>query len=437
MNITPDNKKGDSFNEVDVICDVRDFEGNIDSSNDLFPLWQEISPTLVGESAEIGRQITVNLSQGQVLLTILQNSGVSVFRDDTLVNVRDLLRSPTIRYPCRIHRESGENVYGPYRCVECARLKQPERICEIHAHRLKNAQRAYCPDHLPSCSCGNTHCRATATFICERCKQQFGDHFERHYPNDDTRLLCDRCYRFLFERCSHSGCNRPGRSKCAWFENGKLCDNPLCSRHSSQLKIWLAHNRGITLCDYHARNLVNAQPDNIIMMMLLADPPSRRVRHLLWNPYRLRRIINKKRNRKLSFGDIYNALLSTRRLVQNITPEWLGDDESKRHERKVEWIGQNYEKMVEEMVNVVHEVPRLESNFLRSIQEFYSYNNPRVLDYILNLEIVDLYRRPNRDPEYVVEVSVVPNTKGLFIGRGGAYIKEIQNRLNVRINLEE
>jgi transcription termination factor NusB len=175
----------------------------------------------------------------------------------------------------------------------------------------------------------------------------------------------------------------------------------------------------------------------MIMMMLLADPPSRRVRHLLWNPYRLRRIINKKRDRQLSFQDVYSALLSTRNLVQNITPEWLGDEESRRHERKAEWVGQNYQKMVEEMANVVNEVPRLESNFSRTIRDFYTDNHPRAVANILNVEIVDLYKRPNKDPQYVVEVSIVPNTKGMFIGRGGAYMKEIQNRLNVRINFEE
>lgn len=203
------------------------------------------------------------------------------------------------------------------------------------------------------------------------------------------------------------------------------------------MKIWLAHNRGITLCEHHARSIGNARPENMIMMMLLADPPSRRVRHLLWNPYRLRRIINKKRDRQLSFQDVYSALLSTRNLVQNITPEWLGDEESRRHERKAEWVGQNYQKMVEEMANVVNEVPRLESNFSRTIRDFYTDNHPRAVANILNVEIVDLYKRPNKDPQYVVEVSIVPNTKGMFIGRGGAYMKEIQNRLNVRINFEE
>jgi hypothetical protein len=172
MSITHENQRGDILNEVDLICDVRDYVGNIDSTHDLFPLWQEISPGLLGESTEVGRQISVNSSKGQVLLTIIINNGLTTFKDDTLVNIRDLLRSPTIRYPCRIHQQGGVNIYGPYRCVECARLRQTERICESHVHRLKNAQRAYCPDHLPSCSCGHANCRAPATFICERCKKE-------------------------------------------------------------------------------------------------------------------------------------------------------------------------------------------------------------------------------------------------------------------------
>jgi len=424
--------------EIDIICDVRDLEGEIEGAEDLYPIWELFAQDLVGMQLSTGQQVTLSSPQGTVVLTVVDAHGVSQVSDGTLFNVIDLWRSPTILYPCRVCREQGQKAYGPFRCTRCEEENKPERLCEKHAYFLKNAQTAYCPDHIPSCEC-RPGCPERATFRCERCHRLFGDHFETTHPKDSTTLLCQRCYRYLFERCNAHGCGRLGKSKCAYLvRDGQLCNVPLCPKHSFQWKIWLPHNRGVTLCEHHARNLPSTPPQDMFLMMLLADPPSWRVRHLLWNPYRLRRIVNRERAQKMRFDQVWRALDSISTRVHSITPDWFQEEESERVERKIQWIHQNYERMREEMANAMQEFPHLQAQLLSQIKAFYQaelgWDAP---GHILDLEIEDCYKRPGIEPRYRISLQITPGYKGRFIGRGGVVIRKLQDSLNLSVNIQD
>jgi transposase-like protein len=177
----------------------------------------------------------------------------------------------------------------------------------------------------------------------------------------------------------------------------------------------------VTLCERHASRLGSTSPSDLLFMMLAATPPSPRVRNRIYNPYRLRRIINRNRSNPISFGDLYHALEPIESAVKT-----LG-----------RWPTKNYKKMRERIARTLQKIPDLESKFLSQVKDFYREElGRRYANQILGLDIEDCYRHPRRPTRYRVAVRISGTNKGRFIGRGGAIVQKLESRFDLSVDIQ-
>jgi len=409
---------------VELIIDLRRFSESADTLEKVERLWRQISPTLVGKSVTNGTSISLDLPAGTIALWIVNANGILHVADDTGFYVVDVLRSPKLLYLCSV---CGE--YGPLRCIKCEEDGRETRLCSKHAHIIKDELSAYCPDHIPTCNCRDG-CHEKAVFRCRSCartnrqRSLYGDHFHKEHPKDPDVDYCHRCYQWKFERCQASGCNRIGRSKCHYQtrEMSEPCNAPSCTDHSYQWKIWGPHNRGVTLCERHQGILISTEPVDLIFLILTAKAPfARRGRyHFMPNPFRLRRLINRNRVNTLNFTQLEYVLKSIEPLVVN----W-----GKNAER-------NYRVIMKSFTETMGSLDGLEREFLDKVRAFYQNRvGWDAASQIQGLQIQDRFSKPGENPKYRIRL-IVTGEKGRLIGRGGAYVNELRNSLNLEIDLD-
>lgn len=402
---------------VNVICDLRQFNMDVNDIGGIQTVWQQASDLLVGQSL-VGRQaVDVQLPQGKLVLWVVDTTPITQVNKDTYFNIVDVLRNPNLLYHCRV---CGK--YGPLRCGKCEEEKRPERLCSNCARFIKDELSAYCPDHTPVCS----DCGQQATFRCSRCHKLYGEHAHRHNPRDPDTDYCHRCYQVLFEQCVvcvEQGKFSLGKSKCAFktrtVENA--CAKPLCWEHSFQWKIWGPHNRGVTLCEHHKQHLGGTDVADLLYMMLTARAPfaQRGKRLSLPNPFRLRRIINRNRAVPLTFDQIGYAL----RLISSQVSDW--GDQAKR----------SYDYMFKTFSETVGGLTQVEMDLLAQVKSFYQRTvGWEAASQIVGLEIIDRFFKPGQPPRYRVRIQLGTANKGLYIGRNGTTINRLRSQLNIDVD---
>lgn len=398
---------------VDIICDLTGFKGQ----DDILAIWDQINKQLIGKNVSTNQKLDFSLPQGQVVICVIEQKDVTKVEENTQFNIIDVRRSPDLLFKCKFCKEErGEDVYGPYQCAECG-----ARLCEKHAHLLEGFWRSYCPEHKPICQCRH-ECQEPATFRCESCNRLFGEHFKEQHPKDDTINYCRNCWTLLFGQCSAPGCNRLGRSKCAYLirENGKIkrCNAPICPEHSYQWKILGPHNRGITLCKKHREQLSSTYPEYLLLMITAPQRFWWLRNRIFNNTYRLLRIINSALITPISYDELLKALVNMEDL--------LGELEEKRS-----WFQKNYWRIVERVRKDVAELPNIQLDILSKIKSFYQrelgYNS---VEQIIGLKIEDYYYLSKT---YRVVLHVTPMSIGRFIGKGGASTKKIKETLNLHV----
>lgn len=410
---------------VEFIFDLRQYSGRADSNDRIDTLWRQISPSLIGKPIKNGEAINLKISSESIGLWVIDTNGLSQVADDTEFRAVDVLRSPKLVYQCAV---CGE--YGPLRCVKCEEEKRETRLCSKHAHIIKDELSAYCAEHIPSCSCKD-NCKETAVFRCRSCartmkdrqRSLYGKHFHKTHPNDPDVDYCLRCYKRQFERCSSTGCNRPGRSKCQYqTRSGDPCGEPSCSDHGYQWKIWGPHNRGVNLCERHQGMLGVADPADLIFLILTARIPyvKRGRRYSMPNPFRLRRLVNRHRSSPLTFAQLEKVLKSLEPLV----PDW-----GRTAER-------NYSYMVKLFSETVENLDSMEQEFLGKVRSYYqTYVGWDASSQILGLQIQDRFSRPGEKTRYRVHL-IISGEKGRLIGRGGAHMKQLRDIHNLEVDLD-
>lgn len=408
---------------VEFIFDLRRYSDRADSSDRVEALWRQISPSLVGKPINKGGSISLDMPEGNIALWIVDPNGLSQIAEDTDFRIVDVLRSPKLVYQCSV---CGE--YGPLRCIKCEEEHRETRLCSKHAHIIKDELSAYCSEHIPTCNCRD-NCKEQAVFRCRSCartnrqRSLYGKHFHKVHPNDPDVDYCQRCYQRQFERCTSSGCNRPGRSKCQYqTRSGEPCGVPSCSDHSYQWKIWGPHNRGVNLCEKHQSMLGLTDPADLIFLIMAAKAPfSKRGRHhSMPNPFRLRRLINRHRTSQLTFTQLEYVLKSLEPLI----PNWG---------RNVE---RNYSYLIKLFAETMGNLDSIEREFLEKVRSYYqSYVGPDAASQILGLQIQDRFSRPGEKPKYRVRL-MTSGEKGRLIGRGGAYMKQLRDLHNLEVDLD-
>ncbi len=409
---------------VELIFDLRRFSETTDTPERIERLWREINSALVGKPLNTGNVISLNLPGGTVDLWVANTNGVPKVAEDTEFQVMDVLRNPKLLYHCAV---CGE--YGPLRCISCEEEGKETRLCSKHAHIIKDELSAYCPDHIPICNC-RSGCQETATFRCRSCartnRQQslYGQHFHKTHPKDPDVDYCYRCYKWKFERCQTTGCNRIGRSKCSYQTRNMVepCNAPLCTDHSYQWKIWGPHNRGVTLCERHKGILGATDPEDLIFLIITAKAPfAQRGRyHFMPNPFRLRRLINRDRLHPITFTQLEYALKS----LEPFIPNWGRGDE------------RNYRFLVKSFEETMENLDSLERKFLDQVRSFYQTNvGWDAASQIQGLQIQDRYSKPGQRAKYRVQIAI-SGEKGRLIGRGGVFVNSLRNSLNLEVDLD-
>lgn len=356
-----------------------------------------------------------------MLWVVDAEGGAREVESDTPFNVVDVLRSATLLYRCR---QCGE--YGPLRCLKCEDGHLPARLCARCAHTIKDELSAYCPDHVPRCSC-REDCGRSAVFRCRRCRKLFGEHVRRQNPHDPDVDYCQRCYQHLFEQCGvcvGQGQPRLGQSKCAFKlrDAESPCATPLCWGHSFQWKIWGPHNRGVTLCERHKLLLPTTEPADLLYLMLTARPPfvQRGRRQSLPNPFRLRRIVNRNRPAPLTFDQIGSALRSTSSQVER----W-GESAKRSHE----YMSRTFDETVRGLANV-------EVDWQQKVKAFYQRVVSRqAAEAIAGVEIADCFFKPGQPPRYRLQLRLNTANTLPYIGHRGATINQLCSELNVDVDV--
>jgi hypothetical protein len=404
---------------VDVICDLREFAGEVNDVGTLQNLWPQLSQQIAGQLVPPGKPLQIRLPEGQLALWVVESHGITQLEPDVTFEIIDVLRNPQLLYRCSV---CGE--YGPLRCSECEQTGRETRLCSAHAHTIKDELKAYCPEHIPHCNC-RPGCAETAVFRCQRCHKLFGQHYHRHHPNDTTVDYCHTHYRLLFETCATPNCHHLGKSKCAYQtrEMPAPCQKPLCAEHSYQWKIWGPHNRGVTLCEHHKQMQGATDPADLLFIMLIARPPYARrgKRQSLPNPFRLRRIINRNRAAPLTFDQIGASLRS----LESRVSTWGKPAES------------NYRYLLKTFTETTSGLSNVENDLLTQVKAFYQ--RAAGLDaarQIVGLEITDRFYKPGQPPRYRVVIHLNTSNKGPYIGRGGATINQLSVQLNIEVDLQ-
>jgi hypothetical protein len=416
---------------VQVICDLRQYNIEVNDIGTMEEVWQQIDGRLIGQRLVPGKPLSLALADGNVMFWIVDAAGVMQIEKQTNISIVDVLRDPKLLYLCQVCNE-----YGPLRCVKCLSENTPrgqERLCSDHAHFIKDEFTVFCPRHIPTCECRLENCQRPADFRCAHCRRLFSSQREhgihKTHPHDHDIDYCKYCYHLLFDPCQvceAEGRTNLGKSYCAFTTRlgQEPCARRLCGDHSFQWKIWGAHNSGVTLCDEHRRQLGEADPANLLYMMLAAAPPRRARYQPFVDIFYTLRILNRNRDRKaarLSPRDLERAL--NRLAQQTIVGESVAQE--KHYES-------NYEKFLHVFQQTNEKIQQKEQEILTQVKAFYARKiGLGAVIAIDNVEIIERLSRAGQPEQYHVRIHLGTENKGPFIGPGGSIVKDLQAQCNI------
>jgi hypothetical protein len=403
---------------IQVICDLRQYNKRVDTVATMQALWQQASKQLVGKTLVPGAHLDIQISDGKLLLWVVDAANVARVEANTAFNIVDMLRSPRLLHACQ---KCGK--HGPLRCAQCVNEHRPEGqtwLCADCAYFIKNEPAAYCPKHIPRCSC-RSGCKDPAFFSCHTCKKLYGKHKLKAHPHNAAIDYCETCYQNLFSLCSV--CSKQhkstlGKSRCAFRMRTveKACGLQLCWEHSFQWKIWGPNNRGLVLCAQHKQRLGNSDLTDLLFMMLVTPPPERTQYRSLFNAYRIRRIINRNRTTPVSFTQLQHTLATISNDIKKC------DLETRRR----------YDEMVKSFHETISALPRKEQELVQQVKAFYQQKlGKEAATQIARLEIKDCFFKPGEPPRYKVEISLNGASKWRYIGSNGALVNVLQSQLNI------
>jgi hypothetical protein len=443
---TSQEKRIEDMAPVQVICDLRKFKlastekrefDEIEFRKEFSALFQQASSAFVGQSLSQGASLAVKHPRGIFTLWVVDAAGQQRVEQGTEFNVVDVLREPIILYQCQ-SQKCGE--YGPLRCETCMVENVPngkERICSKHAYLIQDTNLAYCGKHRPVCQC-SPNCTQTATFFCSGCYSKFerskgmrptkfyGEHVHFSHPHNKDVDYCDRCYDRLFRPCGI--CEKQGtkvslgKLRCAFrIRNSKNeCGEARCWDHSFQWKIWGPNFPGLVLCEQHKQYLENAHPADLLFTLLSARPPraTREARpYSLQNIYRVRRLINRNRQTPIAFEQLGQAF----ELLALPGVPW-----STEAKKRYDELARFFQKFMEER-------PQAINDLLYKTRDFYQRIGKSALaQQIIWLDIEDQLRGGDKNAQYNIHIYLnSPHNVGLFIGKEGAFIKQLSAELNL------
>lgn len=257
--------------KVSVVVDAREAEQALFPNGDVSEFvksWALLEKSLRGSLLRAGHTITADLDAGRVSFTFVHPSTfvVDETTDFGIVAVRE---TPTVRthYRCRVCREGGRRVYGPFICGSCT---EDNRVCDDHVLLLPGSLNPVCQEHSPSCSAKG--CSSLADLWCPgpRCRSREAwcrRHAATHGNSGDV-AFCAGCLEALYPPCAQRDCSAIGSVGCDHVElSGGLCGERMCPRHARVWQVFGPQREGLGRCSRHSR-LTGLRPDDILVQAL-------------------------------------------------------------------------------------------------------------------------------------------------------------------------
>ncbi|MFD9235467.1 KH domain-containing protein [[Kitasatospora] papulosa] len=417
---------------VPVTLDLREFRDVPRSTDACVSLWERLEPAVLTLDPQAGPRVRFDLGdEGEVGVWFLDPaSAPRPLGATTRFAIRGVLEAPEIRHACTTCLTAHTTTYAPYKCPGCDEGRRTGRACEEHAVFLEGSLRPSCLGHTPVCRCGarakvwcgGPKCR-TRTAWCET-------HLRRH-PGDPTVAYCEDCYAERFPACEHEHCTGSGYIRCEHrtLSGMKPCGRRICTEHARRWQVYGSYNRGLALCTPHHLRLSSTPPEGLIDMILAGTvarssrgrsatrrrvqlPRISIVRHILINT---RRAVLDMEAIDLLFTALEQGLrgrtprdtnLSTALDLLSRHRVSRREDVERFREQHVEGRG-HYDRLVQEL----RRGGRYE---LAEAVEFSDF-------------------RPRSG---ILFVRVPERLQGLFRGKGGSSVRQLEQRVGVKIQVE-
>lgn len=418
---------------VPVTLDLRDFRRVPRSTDECVALWERLEPAVLTLDPLAGPRVRFDLGdEGEVGVWFLDPAAAPrPLVPATHFAIRGVLEPPEIRNTCTTCRAAHTTTYAPYKCPGCDEGQRIGRVCEAHAVFLDGSLRASCVSHTPACRCGTKAVAYCGGPRCRTRKAWCEAHLRRH-PGDPTVAYCEDCYAERFPACEQERCTGSGYIRCEHrtLSAMKPCGRRICADHARRWQVYGSYNRGLALCTRHHQQLSSTPPEGLIDIILAGTvarsgrgksatrrrvplPRISIVRHILINTRRT--VLDMEAVDRL-FTTLEQGLRARTPRDTNLSTalELLAGHRASRRE-DVERFRQQHVEGRGHFDRLVQELRRGGRQELATAVQFSDF-------------------RPRSG---ILFVKVPEHLQGLFKGKGGSAVKQLEQRVGVKIKVEQ
>ena len=425
-------------NAIEVMLDLRGFAERLNGPAEFLALWEELTPALVGRSLTAGRTHKWEYpKKGELRLTVISvPPECSVISAETPFAIHSVLEQPVVLHACSVCLADNKRVYGPFLCAQCSWENKKTRLCDKHVVILDGGMQTFCPNHHPRARSGEP-----ATFWCPgrlcRLEQAWSEKDRVRRPNDPDIWYCPDCYDTEYPRCSVTGCKNTGYIRCEHVDPGTLeaCGRRICDPHVQNWQVYGPHKMGLAHCEQH-RNVKSLSDQQMIFQIvagtanrqlrLEARGRSRRQAGSLYLPTvnSIRHILLHARQRPYDIRVIYPWFTALGQLSGKPAPLQHAMAQLIR-DRDMFW---------KEELRRAQEKGQVGLQYFERVKAEYRAMG---LDQVADALRFSDYREPRSTSDKLLFVYLEENLRGLFIGAGGKNIKQVQERVGVKVSFEK
>ncbi|GGO65898.1 hypothetical protein [Nonomuraea cavernae] len=413
--------------QVEAVLDLRQWAEPMAKGPDgLVELWSRLEPTLLGRDLVPGRTHSWQAEHGTISLEILRLApGQGPVTAETRFGLAAIREQADLVYRCATCAKQGRTGYASFRCRWCADAGQPERCCVEHAVILDGALTPSCPSHHPACR----ECRRPAAFWCGgescRAKVAFCAQHRRSHPHDNDVDYCAGCYQLAFPVCRQPSCTAVGTVFCDWLDSsGKPCKLAACTKHARRWQVFGAEKLGLGLCGRHSA--VRGLPPEELLMQICSAAASRRLRMPSLAAFGFNLRNSGHRELAVDYRSIRAKLAALR-------PRSSGKRYGEALTRALTKAATDWDRELERLGGHAATGEQLTDRLRRLVRE----TDPGFGDRIAaGLRLAEYKPERSGGRSATLWVHLPEDLQGAFIGRGGARIKDYQQRLGVVIRLE-
>lgn len=428
---------------VDLLIDVRELTPQFNSPSELIDLWETIQQAITGRVLSAGDERPVELGgRGMLKFTVLSTpNGPVTVQLSTRFAIHSILERPAIRQFCRRCASEGRSVHGPFSCKMCRQTDEHAGICDRHAIILEGGLRrggrvvASCDEHSPKChSCASNAEHWCLGPVCRGEEAWCPAHVRRH-PKSADILYCAACYERVFPQCVTANCLEPGTNICEHVDQitGRGCGRLLCNRHVARWQVYGYERIGLARCYEHRR--IRELADADVIWQVVAGTAFRHMqkggqRYPLPTLGSIKNILLKGRKRFYDEHvacELYRALQTQIRGIPRM---------SAVQQKMFELLNRASDRWTSDVGRAQTRRDQGRSYLEKLKQELVKVGLPEIASAAEMTDFVPEYVKgpPTRS---MLFVRLPSELKGRFIGKAGARIKDLAQRIGCEIGFEK